>query len=373
MRVTALSMSNDFKKARRNLVLLYLLIVGCIIGIFSALIVYQAQDSFSDPAVLTGANATLSASDAQLIAQNLRPGKEIEETEYEIEDGALYFTTAFDDEDEIKVDLLSGNVLTPEPESSWRETLTDDFAEQVVWIALIVFAFSALFSVYTANKTLAPILRNMETQKQFIAGAAHELRNPLAALHARIESVLHSPSDELKEDVLSDLLLETQHLIGISEGLLALEKGEHRKRQIRPFLVRDKIEQVIGRLSHLAAATGVTIGTQATMDTLAIDEQDLETIIYNLLHNAIKFTGSGGSIIITWESNTLTIKDSGIGITPEDIPHIFNRFHKGDASRGSAGSGLGLSLVKEASDLYRAKIETVSQVGNGTMIRIKFK
>ncbi len=372
MRATALSMKNDFKKARRNLVLLYLLIVGCIIGIFSALIVYQAQDSFSDPAVPTGANTRLSATDAQSIAQNLRPGKEIEETEYEIEDGALYFTTAFDDDDEIKVDLLSGNVLTPEPEGSWRETLTDDFDEQVIWIALIIFALSTLFSVYTANKTLAPILRNMETHKQFIAGAAHELRNPLAALHARIESVLRSPTDELKEDVLTDLLLETQHLIGISEGLLALENGEHRKRHIRPLVVRDTIEQVTGRLSHLAANTGITIETRATMDTLEIDEEDLETIVYNLLHNAIKFTGSGGAILITWESNTLTVKDSGIGITPEDIPHIFNRFHKGDVSRGSAGSGLGLSLVSDLAEHYKASIETSSQVGNGTIIRIIF-
>ena len=92
------------------------------------------------------------------------------------------------------------------------------------------FLLAALASVYVANNTLAPIARNMKKQKQFIGDAAHELRNPLAALHARIESALRVGGHHIKKEVLDDLLSETKRLISLSEALLALERGEQKKK-----------------------------------------------------------------------------------------------------------------------------------------------
>ncbi len=372
MLVIDLNMKNDFKKARFRLVVLYLFIIGGVIGIFSSLIIYQTRDSFSDPAVPTDANTVLNAGEAQLIAQGMRPGKNVIETEYEIEDGMLYFTVGFGDEDEIKVNLLEGDIFIPEKDERLIEMLTDDFEEKVGWIALLVFALAALLSVYVANKTLNPILHNIRAQKQFVAGAAHELRNPLSALQARIESTLLSPSGELKEEVLKDLLAETQHLIEVSEGLLFLEKGENKQPHIEPQSVQNALNKVKSRLAYLAENKQVVINENIATETLNIDREDLDTILYNLIHNAIKFTDSSGYVQIDWIQHTLTVTDTGIGITEEDIPHVFNRFYKGDILRGSIGSGLGLSLVKEIADRYKARIHISSQTGKGTTVSIIF-
>jgi len=365
-------MKNDFKKARFNLVALYLLIIGSVIVLFSSLIIYQANDSFSDPAVQTDEVLLLDADEATAIAQNIYTDAEITDTEYEIENGALYYTVTFEDEKEVKVNLLTGEPNVPEEDEGLLNMITNDFDEMVGWIALLVFMLAALLSLYVANRTLDPIARNIQKQKQFVSGAAHELRNPLAALHARIESHMRSPSNELKEDVLGDLLGETKHLISVSEGLLALEKGERRTQNIQTQSFKANVERVAKRLEHFAHTKEIILERDISDETLEVDKEDLQSILYNLIHNAIKFTDNGGTVSIKWAENTLTVKDTGIGIPEAHIPYLFDRFYKGDTSRGSIGSGLGLSLVKEIAERYKAKVEVASTVGAGTTIRVTF-
>jgi two-component system phosphate regulon sensor histidine kinase PhoR len=106
---------------------------------------------------------------------------------------------------------------------------------------------------------------------------------------------------------------------------------------------------------------------------LRIDQGDIETILYNLIHNALKFTPNNGVIKITWVKKQLSISDSGIGISKENIPHLFERFYKADLSRTNEGSGLGLTIVKEITDRYGAKITVSSNLGEGTTITVRFK
>lgn len=374
MQGIALTMGNDFKKARFNLVVLYLIIIGTVISLFSLLIIYQAKNSFQDPAVSTNKDLMLSASEALVIAKNIRPGKEVRETEYEIEQGKLYFTVAFNDEvTEVKVDLLTGETYIPEGEHGIIHMLTNDFDEKVLWIALLVFMFAASLCIFVANKTLNPISLNIRKQQQFVSGAAHELRNPLAALHARIESILRSTEQELKEDVLGDLLSETKHLIALSEDLLSLEKGEFKASDVKVTSPKIYVDQVVRRLEHLAEDKHITIQRDIGTELLAIDAEDLLTILYNLLHNALKFTKNGGTVTVVWTNKTLTVSDSGIGIPKDEIPSIFDRFYKVDASRGHEGSGLGLSLVKEIAQRYGASVTVDSEVGKGTTFTVKFR
>jgi signal transduction histidine kinase len=367
-----LIMENDFKKARRKLTLLYLCIVGGVVGLFSFLIIYQAKDSFSDPVIQTNDEITVSAVEAITIAREMEPTKTVLETEYEIERGALLFTVIFTDESEVKVDLFTGVGFIPQEPSSVIQRFTDNFEEMVGWIALLVFSLSALLSVYVANRTLRPIARNIQKQKQFVSGAAHELRNPLAALRTRIESVQRAPGHELKQDVLDDLLQETNRLIAMSESLLTLEKSEHVKKPTSVQGLAQTVEQVQKSLEHLAQDKGVSLKNNIGPERMNIDSKDMETILYNLVHNAIKFTNTGGVVNVLWQSGILTVSDTGIGIPEEHISHIFDRFYKVDSARSEEGSGLGLSIVSEIVARHSGTLKVSSVVGQGTVFTVKF-
>ena len=218
MQAIDLNMNNDFTYARWKLVTLYLLIIGSIILIFSLLIVYQAGDSFSDPAVKSSSDVLFSATEAENKARDLFTEKKVVETEYEIENGVLYYTVLFDDETEVKIDLLTGSAYVPEEKDNFIETFTDDFEERVGLIAFVLFVSASLLCIYVANLTLIPVAKSIRKQKQFVSDAAHELRNPLAALHARIESAL-LPGTEFETDIFEDLLSETKRLVSLSENL----------------------------------------------------------------------------------------------------------------------------------------------------------
>ena len=365
-------MKNDFTTARFKLILLYLLIIGSVITLFSLLIIYQASDSFSDPAVLTSDNLLLNADEAMALAKQLNPEKTVVETEYEIENAQLYFTVSFDEETEVKVNLLTGEANIPRAHDNFFTMFTDDFDEMVIWIGLGVFLLAGLLCMYVANKTLAPIARNIQKQKQFVSDSAHELRNPLSALHARIEALLRVPQTLPLKAMLDDLLSETKRLIAISEGLLSLEKGEKESANVQDISLQKGVAAVVTRLAHTIRDKKITMHTHIDKNTVYIDEGDLETVLYNLIHNAIKFT-QDGTVTVTFKDKTLFVTDTGIGIAQKHIPHLFDRFYKADASRSEGGSGLGLSLVKTLTDKYGAKLTVQSSEGKGSTFAVIFK
>ncbi len=367
------TMKNDFTNARFRLISVYLLIIAAVVLLFSFLIIYQARDSFGDPAIETEKAIVLSRDEALLRAAALHPGGEVEETEYEIEDGALLFTVTYTDEVEVKVDLISGEAAIPEESKGLFAAVTDDFEEQVGWIALVVFLVAALGSTYVAHRTLTPIAQNIQKQKQFISGAAHELRNPLAALHARIESFLRAGTKEVTRDVLSDLLSEVKRLITTSEMLLQIERAES-PQKIEQLDVESVVVGVKNRLAPLLEAKQLQLKLDIEKTPLSFGRGDLDTILYNVLHNAVKFSKPDGSITVTWHGGTLSVADSGIGIPTEEIPHVFDRFYKGQSAHGenADGNGLGLSLVDDIARKYGACITIESMLGKGTSVAIRF-
>ena len=372
MQAIDLNMNNDFTYARWKLVTLYLLIIGSIILIFSLLIVYQAGDSFSDPAVKSSSDVLFSATEAENKARDLFTEKKVVETEYEIENGVLYYTVLFDDETEVKIDLLTGSAYVPEEKDNFIETFTDDFEERVGLIAFVLFVSASLLCIYVANLTLIPVAKSIRKQKQFVSDAAHELRNPLAALHARIESAL-LPGTEFETDIFEDLLSETKRLVSLSENLLALERVEHTVRQSELLDIQEVVSDVLSRLQFYITDKHLQVIINIDNTGLNFYRLDFETILYNLLHNAIKFSRVNGTISITWTNHSLAIADNGIGIAQEKLPYIFDRFYKADIARSEEGSGLGLALVREIIDRNRGTISVLSTNTTGTTITIQFK
>ncbi len=313
----------DFKQARKKLVLLYLLIMAGIISLFSFLLIGQLEER-----------------------------------------------------DEIQSLSQNSQIMTPEPEEGGLiETLTDDLGEVIWWIALLMFLISALASFLIAHYTLKPIASSIEKQKRFMGDAAHELRNPLAAIHSTLESALRDPRKSSGDkEILGDLLSETKRLIAISESLLDIERQAGKKLHAEDISLEEVLSAVLLRIKPLLEEKHIHLIKEVGSAYLHIDKEDLHTILYNLLSNAVKFSHDKGTISVVWKDEKLTIKDNGIGIAEKHVPHIFERFYKADPARGFtyAGSGLGLALVREIVQKYEGKIEVESVLSQGTTFTISF-
>jgi signal transduction histidine kinase len=137
--------------------------------------------------------------------------------------------------------------------------------------------------------------------------------------------------------------------------------------------LKKSVDRVLNRLELVALEKDITLSSSIDAVRVLIGVAELETVLYNLIHNAIKFTPRGGKITVKNNAKILTVEDTGIGIDQKHIPVLFDRFYKADASRTYQGSGLGLSLVKEILDTSNATITVRSELTKGTVFTVVFK
>lgn len=370
---------NDFFQARARLVIIYLLIIVTVIVLFSVLVIAQVREEEQLRSIPPNSEIVLTEYEARTKAAQLYPGATIETLTYELEDRTLTLKFIFTDETEVEANLLTGEIKIADDEDeveSLTNVLIDGIDEKIIWIGLIVFLLASGLSIFVVNATLRPIVINAEKQKRFISDASHELRNPLAAILAALESFERAETKTvaLSREVVGDLKQEVQRLIYLSESLLSFERSQQMNVPVKVSEVEAVVRLVEKRLSPLITDKHITIIRELDPAPLAMNPADLETILYNLLHNAIKFSPPRTSVTVSWSPATLSVVDRGIGISPERLPHIFERFYKADGARGfeSLGSGLGLSLVQDITARYNATVSAESTVGSGTKISVTF-
>lgn len=220
-------------------------------------------------------------------------------------------------------------------------------------------------------------LRQLERVRQdFISNISHELRTPLASLKALTETLqegaLNDPPAaqrflermDIEVDSLSLMVSELLELSRIESGKVPLNIS-----QVEPC---DLIAGAVDRLNLQAERSGLTIEIRCSPDLPMIyaDGKRLEQVLVNLLHNAIKFTPTGGRIIATADSEDrrliFSVKDTGIGIPAEDQLRIFERFYKTDRSRASTGTGLGLAIARHLVEAHGGYIWVESREGEGS-------
>jgi signal transduction histidine kinase len=371
--------SSAFKSARLKLVALYLLIIAVIIVSFAYLVVLQVQEKASSQRIPSNSQIVLNAAEARAKAMTLRPQKTIDSTEYVLEENTLHYVIGFADGEDVEVDLLTGDAQLDQDESgneSFFELFTDEVDETIWWIGIVVFLLASGGSIYVANMTLRPIAESVRKQKQFVSDASHELRNPLASLKTTLESYIRSSdkSKILSESIAEDLLEEVERLIVTSESLLELEKHEKQIKNIKQCILSQNLESVTQRLKVDLDEKNITVANDIAKTPLSVDSADLDTILYNLIHNAIKFSHENSEIKVTWNGKDLTVSDTGRGIEIKHIPHIFERFYKVDQARSftTNSNGLGLALVHEILTSYGGTISVQSIVGKGTTFTVIF-
>jgi heavy metal sensor kinase len=218
--------------------------------------------------------------------------------------------------------------------------------------------------------------------KRFVADASHELRTPLTAMRAELESLASDVrlKPELRE-TLGSLLEEVERLTRIVEQLFALSRldaGEGQTEWVQ-FDLAELAVTTAEQMSLLAEDKGITVTCDAKQRVMVDgDRARLKQVVVNLLDNAIKYTLDGGSIRLRVASANghavLEVSDNGIGIPPEALPHVFDRFYRVDKARtrDPGGAGLGLAIVKSISTAHGAQVEVESDNGRGSRFRVKF-
>ncbi len=220
-------------------------------------------------------------------------------------------------------------------------------------------------------------LRNLHTmRRQFVGNISHELKTPLAGIKAIVETLQDGAINEpaVAEDFLKKAAFEVESMTQLVHELTELtriETGEARLSK-EAFNLNSLVAETAARLSPQAARKQIQITFALAPDLpfVQADRERIQQVISNILHNAIKFTPPGGQISIstTPEENYVVtrIKDTGMGISKEDLIHIFERFFKADKSRSHEGSGLGLAIAKHIVQAHSGRIWVESQEGRGS-------
>jgi heavy metal sensor kinase len=233
----------------------------------------------------------------------------------------------------------------------------------------------------TFDGMLGRIEATLVRERRFLADASHELRTPLAALKGRIGVVLgHERSVGEYIGTLQDLEREVDRLIRLSTDLLLLARLDQDTLSWQPEGLggTELLLAIVEQLQPLATAKHLQLALDIADDVPLYGAPDhLIRLFLNLLDNALKYTPPGGRVSVsaraTATETRVVIRDTGPGIPPDHLEHLFERFFRGDQSRArsSGGAGLGLSIAYEIVRWHRGSIEVQSEVGCGTSFSVR--
>jgi signal transduction histidine kinase len=246
-------------------------------------------------------------------------------------------------------------------------------------INVSILGLSGIAAYFLAGKTLKPIQKMVENQNRFVTDASHELRTPLTSIRTEIEVNLRDKQLTLKESkkLLQSNLEEVMHLQALTDYLMELTPAGDNTHLKEVISLSEIMNKSINSISILAAKKHITIiNTSNNLYVLGL-RQNLVELFIILLDNAIKYSESNTTITIRSKKTRtyalIDIKDEGVGISKNDIAHIFDRFYRSDKSRSKEvikGYGLGLSIAQKIVEEHRGKIEVTSTMNKGSTFTI---
>jgi heavy metal sensor kinase len=233
----------------------------------------------------------------------------------------------------------------------------------------------------TLNAMLARIEASVKRLTQFTADASHDLRTPVALIRTSAELALRRPrTDDEYRETLSRILATSEETTHLIENLLTLARADAGATELhfRDIDLVPHLEKIAEEAAILAAGKGIQVSSELAAGPVRVsaDPAAIERLLLIVIENAVKYTPSGGKIEVKLSNGAgnarIEIRDSGIGISDKDLPHIFERFYRADQarSRETGGSGLGLAIARWIVDLHGGLIEAQSTLGNGSLIRI---
>ncbi|MBR2773767.1 MAG: sensor histidine kinase [Selenomonadaceae bacterium] len=255
---------------------------------------------------------------------------------------------------------------------------------QVV-LGFVAVLIASAIGYYMAGRALVPLKEAYDKQKQFAADASHELRTPLAVLMASADLLLADPSikEPFLRQVLEDLKSEVKKMTNLVSDLLMVARSDNNalKVKIQRLDLTEILKQVIRTMTPIAEKKNIRLaGENFTKVMINADEQRIKQLAIILVDNAIKYTPEDGAVLVRLEKAdnaraVFAVMDSGIGIAPEDLDKVFERFYRVDKarSREMGGNGLGLAIAAEIVKLHDGKISVASKLGEGTKFTVELK
>lgn len=219
-----------------------------------------------------------------------------------------------------------------------------------------------------------------ESQKQFIQDASHELRTPIAIAQTNIEVLEMQPDPGIADyrHLIDVIKLSMERMVGVSNNLLLLSEGTPPKTKWVTIDLSTMLNEIKAETEMEAAASKVTIELKLPPEPLIIqgDPLSIKQAVVNLVNNAIKYNRPGGKVTISAGAENsgiaITVADTGIGISPQDMEHVFDRFYRVEKSRSreKGGSGLGLAIVKKIVEDHGGQVTVTSQINLGSSFKI---
>jgi two-component system, OmpR family, sensor histidine kinase CiaH len=235
-------------------------------------------------------------------------------------------------------------------------------------------AIAAVGGWILAGKSLAPVAAAFERQQAFVADASHELRTPLAVIRANAE-YLQQVQPESEEA--AEILAETDRLAALVDALLALARGQGGTAADRPVDLGELVSASAQSMQPLALDRKVALDVETTPGLEVRGNPDqLRQLVLILVDNALRYTPEGGRVTVGAHRNdgaaVVAVSDTGIGIDPSALKHVFERFYRADEARtrSDGGAGLGLSIAEQLVTEHGGRISAESRPGHGSTFRV---
>lgn len=298
---------------------------------------------------------------------------------------------------ELRSDPIGQSVLQSVRDISFEEIVTDTLSEgqrthkevtlahvkparQVAIEAIPIRGASGESKVLLTCRDITRLKQLEDVRREFVANVSHELRTPLAIFQGYLENLLDNPGISRGDlvEVLEILKRHSSRLNALVEDLLDLARLESRSEILclEPIDPHTLVNDVAGDWRLSAKKKGIHFTAECADDTpdFEADPFRIEQVLSNLVENALKYTDSGGDVHLRVAPCAagveLRVTDTGAGIPPQDLPHIFERFYRADKARTreQGGTGLGLSIVKHITQLHDGTIRAESTYGQGTTV-----
>ncbi|KAF3884936.1 MULTISPECIES: two-component system sensor histidine kinase RppB [Nostocales] len=239
-------------------------------------------------------------------------------------------------------------------------------------------------SWWLSELAMLPIYKSYRQVEQFTADAAHELRTPLAATQATVESALLMSDLDDKEarDILTTVQRQNQRLTALVTDLLLLARMDRQAVSVKRerCCLNDIVDDLIEELAALAIASQIHLKSEVRKQQIlhAIgNEEQIYRLVSNLIVNGIQYTPIGGQVQVILDSDSchaiIQVQDSGIGIAPHEHKRIFDRFYRvnSDRSRSTGGSGLGLAIAQAIVQAHKGSLSVQSELGKGSIFTVQ--
>jgi signal transduction histidine kinase len=274
--------------------------------------------------------------------------------------------------------LGSPAVLQVGRQLSDQDRVLNQYLTGMLILGSIASFILAFISWWLAGRSLGPAQKAFDQQQNFVSNASHELRTPLTLVRATAEFGLRSHPAQEQGQALQDIISETDYMNHLVDDLLLLSRLDSHRLQLAREVISatELVAETVRQMEKLGLEKGITLTMDTVKKNIIGDPARVRQVLLILLDNALRFTPQGGTIHISAQPSgkfiEVIVADNGSGISPEHLPHLFERFYQvhTNATNDSRSNGLGLSIAKALIEAQHGTILINSTPGKGTQVHL---